>query len=77
MLRPFEAQPCPLVLKLDVSLAASHRPRSHRLNLLQLHESASARDVCGLSIHKAQQSHSAKPQSYCEAKQFRPREAPA
>ena len=40
MLRPFEAQPCPVVLKLNASLAAFHRPLSHGLNLIQQHGGA-------------------------------------
>ena len=46
MLRPFEAQPCPLVLKLNASLAAFHYPLSHGLKLLQQRGSANVRDVC-------------------------------
>ena len=82
MLRHFEAQPCPLVLKLNYSLAAFHRPLSHGLNLIQQHGSANVRDVCGTSIREARRSHSAKPQSCREASRsqpfhkFWPREAP-
>ena len=36
-------------------------PHLHRLNLLQLHEGANVRDVCGTSIREARLSHSAKP----------------
>ena len=40
MLRPFEAQPYPLVLKLNASLAAFHHPLSHGLSLIQQHGGA-------------------------------------
>ena len=82
MLRPFEAQPCPLVLKLNASLAAFHRPLSHGLNLIQQHGGANVRDVCGTNIREARRSHSAKPQFCREASRsqpshkFWPREAP-
>ena len=79
MLRPFEAQACPLVLKLNASLAALYRPL---FNLIQQHGSANVRDVCGTNIREARRSHSAKPQSCREASRsqpfhkFWPREAP-
>ena len=82
MLRPFEAQACPLVLKLNASLAALYRPLWHGLNLIQQHGSANVRDVCGTNIREARRSHSAKPQSCREAfrsqpfHKFWPREAP-
>ena len=53
MLRPFEAQPRPLVLKLNASLAAFHRPLSHGLNLIQQQGGANVRDVCGTHIREA------------------------
>ena len=49
-----------------------HRPLSHGLNIVQLHESANVRDVCETSTREARRSHSAKPQSCREASRSQP-----
>ena len=83
MLRPFEAQPCSLVLKLNISLIAFHRPLSHGLNL---NERPNVSDVCGTSILELRRSPgeaaprsrslAAKPREANPSHEFWPREAP-